>query len=88
MQAALRSHSGVRGCSTPWWSWSLSGFERDPALKVLLACIGHAKPAELAADIEAFLVDNKLLLEVPGVRATAQQITRAQISLIACEWLT
>ncbi len=67
---------------------SLSGFERDPALKVLLACIGHAKPAELAADIEAFLVDNKLLLEVPGVRATAQQITRAQISLIAYEWLT
>ena len=69
---------------------SLSGFERDPTLKSLLAAVkaGQRKVPDLASDLEAFLVDNKLLTDVPGERVTAQQITRAQITLIAYEWLT
>ncbi|WP_019009573.1 helicase-related protein [Deinococcus aquatilis] len=67
---------------------SLSGFERDPALKAIIAGIGVQQAVVLAADLEGFFVDNKLLVDQPSERVTIQDITRAQVELIAYEWLT
>lgn len=67
---------------------SLSGFERDPALKAILAELGVCRTIDVAAELEGFLVDNKLLVDHPSERVSVQEITRTQIKLIAYEWLT
>ena len=66
---------------------SLSGFERDPALKAVLAGLGRLSSVESASALEAFLVDTSLLQGVPDQQITARQLTEAQIVLIAYEWL-
>ncbi len=66
---------------------SLSGFERDQDLREIVSGLGKQSVPTLAAALEAFLVDNKLLLERPPERVSVQEITRAQIKLIAYEWL-
>ena len=66
---------------------SLSGFERDPELKGVLADL-HSRPVrDSVAQLEGFLIDNKLLAEAPSERITAQEIKQEDIKLIAYEWL-
>lgn len=65
----------------------LTGFERDPALKTIIANLGRIKSEDTAAALEAFLVDASLLTDAPDEKVTVQQLTEAQITLIAYEWL-
>ncbi|MPY67189.1 helicase [Deinococcus sp. SDU3-2] len=65
----------------------LTGFERDPALRGIVAGLGRIKTEETAAALEAFLVDASLLTDAPDERVTVQQLTAAEIMLIAYEWL-
>lgn len=66
---------------------SLSGFEKDVELKGIVAGLRTRPVKESVAQLEAFLVDNKLLTSPPDERVTAREITREQIRLIAYEWL-
>ena len=65
----------------------LTGFERDPALKAIIANLGRIKSEDTAAALEAFLVDASLLTDAPDEKVTVQQLTESQITLIAYEWL-
>lgn len=66
---------------------SLSGFERDPELRATLADLHTRSVRESVAQLESFLIDNKLLTEAPKQRVTAQEISQEDIKLIAYEWL-
>lgn len=66
---------------------SLSGFEKDTELKSIVAGLRTRSVKESVAQLEAFLVDNKLLTSPPDERVTVREITREQVRLIAYEWL-
>lgn len=65
----------------------LTGFERDPVLRGIVAGLGRVKTEETAAALEAFLVDASLLTSAPEERVTVQQLQKEDITLIAYEWL-
>jgi len=69
---------------------SLSGFEKDPELKILLERLKkpliHPAP-ELALLLEGFLVDNKLLSTPEDERVTVKVVQEHEVELIAYEWL-
>ena len=66
---------------------SLSGFEHDPELKAVVAELRTRPIKDSLAQLEAFLVDNKLLTSPTNEKVTAREITREQVVLIAYEWL-
>ena len=65
----------------------LTGFERDPVLRAVVAGLGHVMAEETASALEAFLVDASLLMDAPDERVTVQQLKEEEITLIAYEWL-
>ena len=66
---------------------SLSGFERDPELKGILAGLSSRPVPDSVAQLEGFLIDNKLLAEAPSERVSVQEIKQEDIKLIAYGWL-
>lgn len=67
---------------------SLAAYEKDPELKNLLTTFRtNGNLPQFALNLQAFLLDHKLLLEPKGNRVSVQEIKENDITLVAYEWL-